>query len=94
MSGTLKETKPQLLHLVFGGEVETPDSHTFTDVENSTSWAFFQAMPKLRMRGVPKPRRPSTTPICAISSSTCTGSWNLVTSTRTREIAERSLSAL
>jgi hypothetical protein len=34
MSGTLKETKPQLLHLVFGGEVETPDSHTFTDIEN------------------------------------------------------------
>lgn len=34
MSDLPKETKPQLLHLVFGGEVESPDSHTFVDVEN------------------------------------------------------------
>ncbi|MFK7791821.1 MAG: DUF4170 domain-containing protein [Devosiaceae bacterium] len=26
-------TSPQLLHLVFGGEVQAPDSTTFTDVD-------------------------------------------------------------
>ncbi|MFN3172495.1 MAG: DUF4170 domain-containing protein [Hyphomicrobiales bacterium] len=34
MSGTPEEPKPQLLHLVFGGEVESPDSHSFIDVDN------------------------------------------------------------
>lgn len=33
MSGSATEKKPQLLHLVFGGEVESPDSHTFVDVD-------------------------------------------------------------
>ncbi|MBV6658178.1 MAG: DUF4170 domain-containing protein [Devosiaceae bacterium] len=26
-------TEPQLLHLVFGGEVVSPDSHTFVDLD-------------------------------------------------------------
>lgn len=34
MSSTKDEKNPQLLHLVFGGEVETPTSHTFVDAEN------------------------------------------------------------
>ena len=34
MSDHPERTKPQLLHLVFGGEVESPDSHTFVDVDN------------------------------------------------------------
>lgn len=34
MSSTEDGENPQLLHLVFGGEVETPTSHTFVDVEN------------------------------------------------------------
>lgn len=34
MSSTEDGGNPQLLHLVFGGEVEAPTSHTFVDVEN------------------------------------------------------------
>lgn len=34
MSSTQDDKDQQLLHLVFGGEVETPTSHTFVDVEN------------------------------------------------------------
>lgn len=34
MSSTEDGENPQLLHLVFGGEVEAPTSHTFVDVEN------------------------------------------------------------
>ncbi|MEM6381208.1 MAG: DUF4170 domain-containing protein [Pseudomonadota bacterium] len=33
MTETTKDQKPQLLHLVFGGEVESPDSHTFVDLD-------------------------------------------------------------
>lgn len=34
MSSPQDDNNQQLLHLVFGGEVETPTSHTFVDVEN------------------------------------------------------------
>lgn len=34
MAASAHEQKEQLLHLVFGGEVESPDSHTFVDVDN------------------------------------------------------------
>ena len=33
MSGSSGDAKPQLLHLVFGGEVVSPDSHTFVDLD-------------------------------------------------------------
>ena len=33
MSGATETSTPQLLHLVFGGEVESPTSHTFLDVD-------------------------------------------------------------
>ena len=33
MSGATDTSTPRLLHLVFGGEVEAPDSHTFLDMD-------------------------------------------------------------
>ena len=62
----------QLLHLVFGGELDDVKSVTFRDLASSTWWASIPITPRPTKPGWPRRGRPWTTPRCATSSSTCT----------------------
>ena len=67
-----KEEKPQLLHLVFGGELKSLETHEFRDVSKIDVWACFPTTPAPSRPGGPRRSRRSTAPRRAISSSTCT----------------------
>ena len=65
---------PQLLHLVFGGELVDPQRSEFRNVEDDRHRRHLPRLRHgLRRLEVRAPRRRSTTPTCATSSRTCTG---------------------
>ena len=65
----------QLLHLVFGGELDLLEAMTFRDLSISISSASIPIMPVRRRPGRPRLKPVSTMPTCATSLSTSTGCW-------------------
>jgi hypothetical protein len=63
----------QLLHLVFGGELDDVKSVTFRDLAKLDVVGFYPNYAEAMTPGWPRRGRRWTTPRCAISSSTCTG---------------------
>ena len=62
----------QLLHLVFGGELDSLDRTSSRTSRSSTSSGSSRTTPARTRPGRRRRRRPSTTRRCATSSSTCT----------------------
>ena len=65
----------QLLHLVFGGELEALDTIEFANLQALDIVGIYPTTRRPTRPGRRRRSAPSTTRRCATSSCTCTGCW-------------------
>lgn len=73
----MSDNHGQLLHLVFGGELKSLDSHEFRDIDKLDIVGIYPNYASARAPGAARRRQPLIMHICAISLFICTACSSL-----------------